>query len=979
LPQVPEAANKFEVELHDESFSQSTTREPRGDGPRAPRKRQPDPSPQASVPSLPATESDVDFESVAMQLRGIQEEQAQATGLDDAAEQFLRQVNPHRTETSRWAVQRETAALAHEKREEQVLVAAVAAAQAEAEEVAARSFVARSAEVQAEVRMLRQEQGQAATAWIEAEAASSKREHLGSQLAVAKSQTQELQVRSRELLVELDAERAQQQATRSERDQLNSELSSAESHAQELQVRSRELLVELDAERAQHQAARGERDQLNSELTSAESHAQELQARSQELLVELDAERAQQQASRGERDQLNSELTSAESHAQELQVRSRELLVELDAERAQQQASRGERDQLNSELTSAESHAQELQARSRELLAELDAERAKQQQAARGEGDQLNSELSSAESHAQELQARSRELLVELDAERAQQQAARGERDHLHSELASAESQAQELQARCRDLLAERNAERAQQQAGSHELQLQLDAVLARRRAAWWKHLQVLELRIQRHSSAAVRRAVLAAWRSRSAGAESCRRRQLLDGHWVPWDERRLGRNFRSWAAAVFAIRRRRALLAVAVEVSAAMRTRGARLWAWRAWQQVLADAPVPTCTSASQTPGQAPGTSTSSVQTAPGVPMCSVAQVDPGSPVTNSSVQAAPLDTDVAVQTGDDLQPQLSFQETPVMYTIDLEADEVRRKRVAAPPQQADGGDEVTDWLRCVDAAATARIPPRGPSFDEEELQLASASSRLERPMTVDTGASAQGRGSSRSRGVRSAHATPRRATSRTAALLAQTMSSPRPAQPPPGPVRRNSAQDRTGTSRLNERLSRQVARVSVALEASRAAGRGRGSSLQGRLPPREFHEVAESEISLVQLTAGFRRDAARESPVQSRRSPRSSSSTSRSPHSPGRCPWHGSGAAARSGVAPLYYEGPDLRFTSEAAHSLEAAGLQVSTELLPSPTRLPGTSFLHYEDDFHWALATADHSRTPRGMQRRTVGFSG
>ena len=202
------------MELHDESFSQSTTREPRGDGPRAPRKRQPlgsqvvpflavffwahgslaqqpnpkkgtlivvimvaglpmlprpDPSPQASVPSLPATESDVDFESVAMQLRGIQEEQAQATGLDDAAEQFLRQVNPHRTETSRWAVQRETAALAHEKREEQVLVAAVAAAQAEAEEVAARSFVARSAEVQAEVRMLRQEQGQAATAWIEAE------------------------------------------------------------------------------------------------------------------------------------------------------------------------------------------------------------------------------------------------------------------------------------------------------------------------------------------------------------------------------------------------------------------------------------------------------------------------------------------------------------------------------------------------------------------------------------------------------------------------------------------------------------------------------------------------------------------------------------------------------------------------------------------------------------------------------------------
>ncbi|OLP87355.1 hypothetical protein AK812_SmicGene31440 [Symbiodinium microadriaticum] len=229
--------------------------------------------------------------------------------------------------------------------------------------------------------------------------------------------------------------------------------------------------------------------------------------------------------------------------------------------------------------------------------------------------------------------------------------------------------------------------------------------------------------------------------------------------------------------------------------------------------------------------------------------------------------------------------------------------------------------------------------------------------------PPRGDIPASSQGSGQ---RSRPSANATPKRkATSKTAALLAQTLSSPRTT--PQSRGRHNLAQDMAETQ-LSERLSRQVTRASVAVDAAKGSGRGRGSqacSLRRRPPREDF--VAESEISLLQLSAGLHYDVAHESPMQSRRSPRSSSSTSsRSPHSPGRCPWHGSGAAARSGVAPLYYEGRDLRFTSEAALSLEAAGFQVSAEFLP-PRRLQGASTLHHADDIHWALAAPDSQAHP------------
>lgn len=61
----------------------------------------------------------------------------------------------------------------------------------------------------------------------------------------------------------------------------------------------------------------------------------------------------------------------------------------------------------------------------------------------------------------------------------------------------------------------------------------------------------------------------------------------------------------------------------------------------------------------------------------------------------------------------------------------------------------------------------------------------------------------------------------------------------------------------------------------------------------------------VARSDISLTELLDGR---------------------SDRFPSSP-RCIWHGSGAAAVTGVAPLYYEGPDCEYTSVAALSLEAS----------------------------------------------------
>eukprot|EP00439_Symbiodinium_sp_Y106_P029709 s1538_g3.t1 len=55
-----------------------------------------------------------------------------------------------------------------------------------------------------------------------------------------------------------------------------------------------------------------------------------------------------------------------------------------------------------------------------------------------------------------------------------------------------------------------------------------------------------------------------------------------------------------------------------------------------------------------------------------------------------------------------------------------------------------------------------------------------------------------------------------------------------------------------------------------------------------------------------------------------------------------------------------------PDLRFTSEAALSLEAAGFQVSAEFLP-PRRLPGGSPMHCARDIHWALAAPENHAHP------------
>eukprot|EP00435_Cladocopium_sp_Y103_P060924 s199_g22.t1 len=104
----------------------------------------------------------------------------------------------------------------------------------------------------------------------------------------------------------------------------------------------------------------------------------------------------------------------------------------------------------------------------------------------------------------------------------------------------------------------------------------------------------------------------------------------------------------------------------------------------------------------------------------------------------------------------------------------------------------------------------------------------------------------------------------------------------SAKPAAKPPRVPQAPSASGATGSARLHAKLMRQA-------EAARS-------------------RVAQSDITLRQL-----KDAAHRSPSK--------------PASPRRCPWHGSGAAAVSGVAPLYYEGPDCEFTSSALLSLEAS----------------------------------------------------
>ncbi|CAE7267901.1 unnamed protein product, partial [Symbiodinium pilosum] len=90
----------------------------------------------------------------------------------------------------------------------------------------------------------------------------------------------------------------------------------------------------------------------------------------------------------------------------------------------------------------------------------------------------------------------------------------------------------------------------------------------------------------------------------------------------MPWDELRMGRCFRGWGAVVSAVRSRRVFLAVAVEASAASRIRRLRMNAWLAWQEVLAEAPAPTATSAAQTvPDTPPPMATSAAQTLPDAP----------------------------------------------------------------------------------------------------------------------------------------------------------------------------------------------------------------------------------------------------------------------------------------------------------------------------------------------------------------------
>ncbi|CAE8607265.1 unnamed protein product [Polarella glacialis] len=77
-------------------------------------------------------------------------------------------------------------------------------------------------------------------------------------------------------------------------------------------------------------------------------------------------------------------------------------------------------------------------------------------------------------------------------------------------------------------------------------------------------------------------------------------------------------------------------------------------------------------------------------------------------------------------------------------------------------------------------------------------------------------------------------------------------------------------------------------------------------------------------------------------------------------SPVTPGHCPWHGSGAAALSGVVPLYYERDDCRWSSTALHSMEIAAEDTSSSVLnlsnnrrqQSLDRHSASSFIEVDD---------------------------
>eukprot|EP00931_Biecheleriopsis_adriatica_P060309 TRINITY_DN3620_c0_g1_i1.p1 TRINITY_DN3620_c0_g1~~TRINITY_DN3620_c0_g1_i1.p1 ORF type:complete len:1240 (+),score=291.68 TRINITY_DN3620_c0_g1_i1:183-3722(+) len=78
--------------------------------------------------------------------------------------------------------------------------------------------------------------------------------------------------------------------------------------------------------------------------------------------------------------------------------------------------------------------------------------------------------------------------------------------------------------------------------------------------------------------------------------------------------------------------------------------------------------------------------------------------------------------------------------------------------------------------------------------------------------------------------------------------------------------------------------------------------------------------------------------------------------------------CPWHGSGAAAVSGVAPLYYEGDDCRWTNSAMLSMEVSGQLVASE---SRSELPdspegGTAAL-MRSPAHWSPSAV---QSPSGL---------
>eukprot|EP00439_Symbiodinium_sp_Y106_P085688 s50_g29.t1 len=235
-----------------------------------------------------------------------------------------------------------------------------------------------------------------------------------------------------------------------------------------------------------------------------------------------------------------------------------------------------------------------------------------------GERDGLSGELAPAKSNAPTGEAVCEEGdRPSSELAPAESKAVCGEGERRSSGLTPVESHAQELQVLSQDLL------------------LQLGSVRERRQEAWWKHLHCLEQRILRQTTTSALRATFTAWRGQSSGAESFRRRQLLDGHWVPWDERRLGRSFRAWAMLVMAVGRRRALLAVAVEAFAGGRARVKRRTSFWAWKVAAAGAPAPTASSSAQTsPDEPAPTASSSTQISP---------PDTPAPTASSSTQTSP------------------------------------------------------------------------------------------------------------------------------------------------------------------------------------------------------------------------------------------------------------------------------------------------------------------------------------------------